>query len=323
LSGSALFNSEVVLTTGLVTNMTYMFGDTFAFNKVVQFNYESLTDATGMFANVTLSPANYEAIIEYMDGQSVQNNVIFGGGNAYINSGSAAETVKNHLITVHSWTFIDKGTTFDKGKIVFTFDDGYSSLYSAAYSILDNEAVAGTFYLTSDWMGTAGKMSWANAQTMAAAGQDMQCHTKTHANFSTLSDAQISAELTECENAFVTNSLTSPIHTAYPQGNCTAAQSLVVATKRTSGRSINESYATTGTSKYFIPSFYIDAGKTVAQIKAIMDMAASSNRAATFYAHQIDVAGVLTSAQLTELVQYAKSINVDIITISQLVLLMD
>jgi len=303
--------------------MTYMFADAYAFNQTVEFNYESLLDATGMFRNVTLSVSNYEAIIEFMDEQDVQDNVVFEGGNSYINSGSDAETVKNHLITVHSWTFIDKGTTFDKGKIVFTFDDGYSSLYSAAYSILDSEAVAGTFYLTSDSIGTAGKMSWANAQTMAADGQDIQCHTKTHANFNTLSDAQILAELTGCEDAFVANSLTTPSHTAYPHGNCTPAQAVVVATKRSSGRGIAEAYATTGTSKYFIPSFYIDAGKTVSQIKAIMDVAASSKRAATFYAHEIDVAGRLTSAQLTELVQYAKSINVDIITISQLVLLMD
>ena len=329
LSGCSLFNSTVTIDdTGSVTDMTYMFAEDTAFDQSVEFSYESLTDATGMFNNVTLSVANYEAIINFMDGQDVRDSVTFGGGNSYINYNSDAATVRSHLIDTHSWTFVDNGTTFDKGKVIFTFDDGYSTLYSAAYSIFETEGIKGTFYLTSDWMGTSGKMTWANAQTMAAAGHDMQCHTKDHANFSTLSDAQILDELTGCEDAFVANSLSSPVHTAYPQGNCSAAQALVVATKRSSGRGISEAYFTTGTNKYFIPSYAIDTGSVpggaaVAKAKRIIDEVALSHRAATFYAHQIDVAGYLTSAQLTEIVQYAKSANVDILTISQIYALMD
>lgn len=328
-SGNTIFNSSVSLTTGLVTNMKYMFADSYAFKQLLDFNIESLTDATGMFSNVTLPVDVYEDMLEDWASQNVKDSVPFHGGNAYLLYGSAGLTARTHLVSVHSWVITDGGHTFDNGKIVFTFDDNFDSQYTAVPGVLSSESISGTFYICTDHVGTTGYMTWENLQTLNAAGYDIQCHTKTHTNFNSLTNQQVLDELIAVEGAFSTNSLPTPLHTAYPQGNCSAAQALVVATKRLSARGIAEKLFTSGVvCKYSLGSYSIDplsvpGGLAVAKAKSVIDSAKANNKAATFYCHAFNSAGYLSTSQFTEIVQYAKSVGVDILTISGLYALMD
>ncbi len=322
------FNSSVTLTTSKVTNMSLMLASSLKFKQPLDFDITSLTDATDMFKDVTLPITVYNDLLVDWAAQNVKDNVPFSAGKSYMLYGSDGQTSRTHLKTAHSWIITDEGHTFDNGKICFTFDDEYDSQYAAVPGVLASESVKGTFYICTDHVGTTGYATWANLQTLAAAGHDVQCHSKTHTNFSTLTDAQILAELTGAEDAFTANSLTSPIHTAYPQGACTLPQSLVVATKRTSGRGIIETPFTSGHNPYFIPSYIIDptsvpGGDAVAKAKSIIDYVKANNMAATTYCHQFNGTGWLSTAQFTEIVQYAKSEGVDILTISELYALLD
>ena len=73
-------------------------------------NITSVTDMTGMFQLTTLSTASYDAILIGWEGQAVQNNVTFHGGNSKYTGGGAAEAARTALIDDHTWAITDGGT---------------------------------------------------------------------------------------------------------------------------------------------------------------------------------------------------------------------
>jgi hypothetical protein len=59
-----------------------------------------------MFTSVTLSTANYDALLIGWEAQAVQNNVVFNGGGSKYSAGAAARAA---LIADHSWSITDGG----------------------------------------------------------------------------------------------------------------------------------------------------------------------------------------------------------------------
>jgi len=79
--------------------------------------------------------------------------------------------------------------------------------------------IPGTSYVVSDNIGDVGMLSVANIQEMYAAGWDIGNHTKDHAYFNTLTEAQIETELADCAAALDGWGLTrASHHVAYPGG---------------------------------------------------------------------------------------------------------
>ena len=96
--------------TSSVTTMREMFRSASSFNQNLSlWDVTSVTDMVRMFSSVTLSTANYDAILIGWESQSVQNNVSFSGGNSKYTLGGAAEAARQRLITDHNWTIIDGG----------------------------------------------------------------------------------------------------------------------------------------------------------------------------------------------------------------------
>ena len=61
-----------------------------------------------MFLGVTLSTANYDALLIGWEGQEVQNGVFFHGGDSKYSDGGA-EDARSRLISEHGWTIDDGG----------------------------------------------------------------------------------------------------------------------------------------------------------------------------------------------------------------------
>lgn len=66
--------------------------------------------------------------------------------------------------------------------VILTFDDGYLDIYQNAFPILQEFGLKGTFFIITEFIdnGYPDYMSWAMIEEMAAAGQRMESHSKTH-----------------------------------------------------------------------------------------------------------------------------------------------
>ena len=67
--------------------------------------------------------------------------------------------------------------------VVLTFDDGYRAFKDHAYPVLRELGFTATLFIYTDWVGAGrGSLSWVDLRELAAAGVDIQAHSKTHAD---------------------------------------------------------------------------------------------------------------------------------------------
>lgn len=105
-------------------------------------------------------------------------------------------------------------------KLVITFDDGWESQLTEAYSYMATKGLKGTCYIPFDNIGTANYMTEANLATLYNAGWDIGNHTYNHTNLTTLGTQAEMEEEISLNTAYL-NSLgftRSSLHFAYPNG---------------------------------------------------------------------------------------------------------
>jgi hypothetical protein len=110
--GSLVFNSSIG--DWDIANINFiggMFRDATLFDhNIGGWNVGNVTTAVNTFVGVTLSTANYDALLIGWEAQSpaLQNDVGFHGGNSKYSAGAAA-TARSNLVTTHNWTITDGG----------------------------------------------------------------------------------------------------------------------------------------------------------------------------------------------------------------------
>ena len=147
--------------------------------------------------------------------------------------------------------------------LVFTFDNVEIGQFNLAYPLFLAKGCAGTFYCNLNEIGTVGCMTWANIVAMAGGGMDMQDHSQTHTDFTTLTPAQMLLECAAVDAAFIAAGLAAPTHFSYPWGayNNTVIQTLstVRQTCRTyTNWTTSYIHAERSTFRYELQSYRID-----------------------------------------------------------------
>ncbi len=106
--GTSAFNQNISgWNTSNVTDMSQMFQNAISFEQNLgSWNVGELRFANSMFDGVKLSTTNYDALLIGWNGQALQSNVAFSGGNSTYCNG---ETDRNELIDTHGWTITDGG----------------------------------------------------------------------------------------------------------------------------------------------------------------------------------------------------------------------
>ena len=106
---AASFNGDISgWTVSSVTNMNGMFIGANSFDQDLgSWDISGVTDMADMFSSVTLSTANYDAILTSWSGQSVQDDVTFDGGFSQYSPAAAA--ARQVLEDDHNWTITDGG----------------------------------------------------------------------------------------------------------------------------------------------------------------------------------------------------------------------
>ena len=89
-----------------VTTMKSMFRDSSFDQDISDWNVSSVTDMTTMFHGVTLSVANYDALLKGWSTQALQLGVTFSGGNSKY---CTAETERQSIIDTYGWIISDGG----------------------------------------------------------------------------------------------------------------------------------------------------------------------------------------------------------------------
>lgn len=310
------------LDTGKVTTMVYMLANCSSFNQsLAGFDIRSVTTMDSILSgSAKFSRSNYDATLISFAAQNVKSNVIF--SNIAAKYGHGAATTARGVLTGKGWTITDAGqTSFAKGQLVLSADDGYKSFYSSYYPLCVSKNVKATVYVIGAAIGLPVTfLNWTEIAELIAAGFDVQCHTNNHYHLGTLNEAQVLAEYTDLDDAFTAQSLATPRHTAYPFGESTANVKTWTATLRDTARGTAEGLVELNTDKFDLPAYSISstAEAAMTRVGGLLDNAQEKLSGIILYTHEVDTVGQISSAQLGAIIDYAKSLGMDIITISEL-----
>jgi peptidoglycan/xylan/chitin deacetylase (PgdA/CDA1 family) len=220
------------------------------------------------------------------------------------------------------WTqpYFKDGETFDNGKLVLQFDDGYSDNYRFGLPLFTEKGIKITIWGDCSFLGGDGGvnngLSWDQCRDLVAQGHDLQCHSF---NGITGSDASIVTDLELVNTTFANNGLPVPKHHAYPGVNFDDRITDVIDNLRFTARTVdNIGVITRKSSFYKMPCLGIT--ETQATIYAAMDYAKANKTALGLFGHRIGEGASLTIsvALLETYIDYAQSIGLDFITASEL-----
>jgi peptidoglycan/xylan/chitin deacetylase (PgdA/CDA1 family) len=169
------------------------------------------------------------------------------------------EAVDKILIKIYCKTGQTGAMSFDSwytgveqdGRVLVTFDDAFSSVYTTAFPYMAARGVKGTIFVIPDKLGTDGYMTEAQLAEMYAAGWDLGNHTYHHWDSPYLAghtQAEVENELIQCQEWLEDRGYTrASKHVAYPGGGY---DDTVLAAMASTGMLTGR---TTGVMKQFVP----------------------------------------------------------------------
>ncbi|MBE7030814.1 MAG: hypothetical protein E7409_05220 [Ruminococcaceae bacterium] len=171
--------------------------------------------------------------------------------------------------------------TLPENPIIITFDDGYQSNYDYAYPYLTQMGMRATIFVITERMGdhtvTYPHFDWNAANEMQASGViEIQCHSHTHPNFSTLTKEQTIREMRLSRFLIEQNMGIACRFFAYPYG-------------------IENEYSTKAA---------VDAGYTV--VNMVGDRGANSRYTDLLHLRRLTVPGDMTAEELLSYIEQNK-----------------
>ena len=110
-SAARVFNQDLSRwDVSAVTNMSDMFSSEGSHNfdqDLSSWDVSAVTDMSRMLLSLTLSTANYDALLSGWSGLILQNGVVFSGGNSKYSA--SAQTARDALVNTYGWTITDGG----------------------------------------------------------------------------------------------------------------------------------------------------------------------------------------------------------------------
>jgi peptidoglycan/xylan/chitin deacetylase (PgdA/CDA1 family) len=96
---------------------------------------------------------------------------------------------------------------YEKPKVVVSFDDGNLTDYTEAFAYMETLGLKGTSFTPGDNVGLANQMTLAQLKELYAAGWDIGNHSYSHVDLTSLTDAQVKAEITTEANYLINNGM--------------------------------------------------------------------------------------------------------------------
>ena len=234
-------------------------------------------------------------------------------------SGVGELTIDDHQL------YLGNAYTFDRGKVTFSFDDGWLEHYEIAAPILSEAGVKGTFYIISDesadYTERSSYVSHEQVRAMYESGHEIGSHTKTHPHLTKIATFrqinQIKGSLSDLESeGFSVSTI------AYPFGDHNAEVKKITADAGyTFGRTVLRGFNDKSTDPYALKVQQVDRNTSMDEMQSWIDEAEKNNVWLILMFHQIsdDTSAELgvTERDFKTLVDYAMKSDVDIITIAE------
>jgi peptidoglycan/xylan/chitin deacetylase (PgdA/CDA1 family) len=246
-----------------------------------------------------------------------------GGGTPNWNSIDRFDIRISAVVATVTITSVDRleFTSDNTPAVMFTFDDNAESINTKAFAYLQPKRIPATAYAIGNLVSGAVITRF---NTLYNAGWDIGNHSNTHTDFTTLTQAQIETELTDCKAVLDSNGWTrASDHVAYPYGSNNATSNLAMtATSMKTGRIVGGLYNMLEYSTLY-KLFCVNMASTVslATAKGYIDTAISTGRVLTLLFHGIVDSGASGDqwnlADFQALVDYVRSNQVQCLTISE------
>jgi peptidoglycan/xylan/chitin deacetylase (PgdA/CDA1 family) len=107
-------------------------------------------------------------------------------------------------------------------RVAITFDDGTRGQFDYAFPALLARGMTATFYVTTDWVGRRGYMTWEELRELVASGMSVQSHTRSHPFLSELGAERLREELGVSKSVLDDNLGQDTHEIAFPGGDAPA-----------------------------------------------------------------------------------------------------
>ena len=190
-----------------------------------------------------------------------------------------------------------KPSLFNEPLVSVTFDDGWESIYTTAFPLLQKYGIRSTQYIISGELKEKEYMSVAQIKAMQQNGHDVACHSVSHVDLVIQTDDELTAQLKDCKDTLSKvfgqiNDFASPYGSANDKTRKEISKYFRTQRNTVGDISDNISDADVNTAKNFnqydIIATTIRRDTSVAQIKQLLDYATKNNAWVVLTYHQID-----------------------------------
>jgi peptidoglycan/xylan/chitin deacetylase (PgdA/CDA1 family) len=209
--------------------------------------------------------------------------------------------------------------------VTLVFDDGLTSQYNNARSILNTAGIKATYAIITqavrDINGDNAAMTWTQITTLKNDGNEIASHTRTHPDLSTLSASAAQAEIQGSMSDLVAKGF-SPKTFVYPLGGENpAVEAMVKSAGYLGARGSYWGLNSPTANRWALYDVRYDKATTAAQIDAMIDQAVSDKRWLILELHDVLASGgddySITPSKLQTVVNYIKSTGVKTVTLQE------
>jgi peptidoglycan/xylan/chitin deacetylase (PgdA/CDA1 family) len=228
------------------------------------------------------------------------------------------------VVDNYSLTMVPAPPSFNRGMVSLDFDDGWQSTFTNAIPILDAAGFKSTQYIITGYMQNApGYVTKNQVLQMYNTGHDIEAHTQTHPDLTTLTQAQMTTEISGSRQDLINIGIT-PIALAFPYGTYNSA---VLQTVKNAGFTASRTalvqdggYNYKNQDPYLLKTQDVESATTLADIRSWIDSASVNKTWLILVLHSVAGDGTqydTSPAKLQSIVNYLKTSNVDVVTVKQ------
>lgn len=211
--------------------------------------------------------------------------------------------------------------------ISFDFDDGWISGYEKGLPIFDAAGIKTTYYVTTEYLGDGGYEAFIkpnNLADIAARGHEIGAHTRSHPDLTILDSQRVQDEVIGGKQDLANLGHETKVF-AYPYGAVNNDVRTVVAGSFNGARGVEEGFNDKNTDRYVLYSWNA-SNMTFEKAKEVIDQAIAQKKWVIFLIHKVDepvdegsgdTAVNISSELLTQIVDYVKQSNIEVVTASE------